>query len=231
VTGARRESFAAQTRVAGKGICPICEKRRAERYCPAKGEKICAIDCGTEREITIDCPSDCGYLVAAHRWEQTHPKKLTEADLPFPDVSFAPDLIHARQPELSGLGFTVASFATDQRSLADVDVFAAVQALAETRRTLLSGIYYEKPPEIPVAAGLYAALAKFFEDEKKHAASHPEYPALKDTEVFQLLVFFLRFGRLRSNGRPRSRAFITFLQSQFPPEAGVAKEEPRIILP
>lgn len=214
-----------------KKICPICEKRRAERYCPAKGEKICAIDCGTEREVSIDCPSDCAYLLAAHRWEQSHPKPLAEGELPFPDVPVPPDLVHTRQPELSGLGYTVAAYAAEQRSLADPDVFTAVQAFAETRRTLLSGIYYEKPPEIPVAAGLYAALAKFFEDEKKHAAQHPEYPALKDAEVFQLLVFFLRFGRLRSNGRPRTRAFLEFLRSQFPAEAGVAKEEPRIILP
>ena len=107
-------------------------------------------------------------------------------------------------------------FAAEQRSLSDSDIFAAVQAMAETRRTLLAGIYYEKPPDIPVAAGLYAALAKFIEEEKKQAAENPEFPALKDTEIFHLLVFFLRFGRLRSNGRPRTRAFLTFLRSQFP---------------
>jgi hypothetical protein len=217
--------------VADKTICPICNKRRAERYCPAKDEKICAIDCGTEREVSIDCPGDCSYLAAAHRWEQDHPKPLAESEVPFPDVSFPSDLIHTRQNVLSGLGYTVVNYAADQRSLNDSDVFAALQALAETRRTLLSGIYYEKPPAIPVAAGLYAALAKFIEDEKKHAAEHPEFPALKDMEVFHLLVFFLRFGRMRSNGRPRTRAFLEFLRAQFPSEVGVAKEEPRIILP
>jgi len=217
--------------VADKQICPICNKRRAERYCPAKDEKICAIDCGVEREVTIACPSDCAYLIAAHRWEQSHPKPLAESEVPFPDVSFPADLIHTRQAVLSGLGYTVVVYAADQRSLADSDVFAAVQAMAETRRTLMSGIFYEKPPEIPVAAGLYAALAKFIDEEKKHAAEHPEFSALKDTEIFHLLVLFLRFGRMRSNGRPRTHAFIEFLRSQFPSEVGVSKEEPRIILP
>jgi hypothetical protein len=226
-----RDTFAQRPRVADKKICPICNKRRAERYCPAKGEKICAIDCGTEREVSIDCPTDCTYLIAAHRWEQGHPKPIAESDVPFPDVSFPADLIRTQQAMLSGLGYTVLIYAADQRSLADSDVFAAVQAMAETRRTLLSGIYYEKPPEIPVAAGLYAALAKFIEEEKKHAAEHPEFPALKDTEIFHLLVFFLRFGRLRSNGRPRTRAFITFLRSTIPQEAAAPKEESRIILP
>ena len=217
--------------MADKKICPICNKRRAERYCPAMGEKICAIDCGTDREVTIDCPTSCAYLIAAHRWELSHPKQIDENEFLFPDVTLPPDLIHSRQHVLSGFGFTVLIYAVDQRSLTDSDVFAAVQAMAETRRTLLSGIYYEKPPEIAVAAGLYAALGKFIENEKKHAAEHPEYPALKDMEIFQLLVFFARFGRLRSNGRPRTRAFIEFLRSQFPAEVGAAKEEPRIIMP
>jgi hypothetical protein len=82
-----------------------------------------------------------------------------------------------------------------------------------------------------VAAGLYAALTKYLEEEKTRATEHPEFPVLKEIEIFHLLVFFVRFARLRSNGRPRTRAFLTFLRSQFPVEAGVAKEESRIILP
>lgn len=217
--------------MAEKKICPICNKRRAERFCPAKGESICAVDCGTEREVTIDCPSDCTYLIAAHRWEQGHPKPVAEGEVPFPDVSFPEDLIHTRQYVLSGLIYTVLAYYMDQPPLDDSDVFAALQAMAETRRTLLSGIYYERPPDIPLAAGLYAALAKYIEDEKKHGAEHPEVPALKDTETFNLLVFFLRFGKLRSNGRPRTRAFLQFLRSQFPMNTEVAKEESRIIIP
>lgn len=217
--------------MAEKKICPICNKRRAERYCPAKGEKICAVDCGTEREVSIDCPSDCTYLIAAHRWEQEHPKPLAENDIPFPDVSFSEDLVHTRQYVLSGLIYTVQVYALEQRALDDGEVFTALQALAEARRTLLSGIYYEKPPDAPLAAGLYAALSKYIEEEKKHGAEHPEYPALKDTEIFYLMVFFLRFGKLRSNGRRRTRAFLEFLRTQFPLAPAAPKEESRIILP
>jgi hypothetical protein len=217
--------------VADKKICPICNKRRAERYCPAKGEKICAVDCGTERELTIDCPSDCAYLLAAHRWERAHPKSLAEGEIPFPEVSFAEDLVHTRQEVLSGFVYTVVIYAAEQRSLSDSEVFSAVQALAETYRTLLAGIYYEKPPQNPVAAGLYAALAKFIAEEKKRGAEHPEFPPLKDSEIFHLLVLFLRFGRLQSNGRPLTRSFLGFIRSRFPTESGAAKEEPRIIMP
>jgi hypothetical protein len=214
-----------------KVVCPICEKRRADRYCPAKGEKICAVDCGTGREVTIDCPSDCSYLLAAHRWEESNPKPILKTEMPFAEVSFPSELLHTRQNVLSGLGYTVLIYAADQRALNDADVFESVQAMAETYRTLISGIYYEKAPAGPVAAGLYAALAKFIEDEKKHEAEHPQVAPLKDLEIFHLLVFFLRFGKLRSNGRTRTRAFLEFLRSQFPREVVPAKEEPRIIMP
>src|ERR1700692_1380639 len=106
-------------------MCPICNKRRAERYCPAQGEKICAVDCGTGREVSIDCPSDCAYLLAAHRWEQEHPKPHTEEEIPFPDVSFPGDLIRTRQAVLSGIGYTVLIYGADRRSLSDADVLAA----------------------------------------------------------------------------------------------------------
>jgi hypothetical protein len=217
--------------VAERAICPICNQRRAERFCPAKGEKICAVDCGIEREVTIDCPSHCAYLLAAHRWEESHPKPVPESEVPFADVSLPADLIHTRQEALSGLGYAVLMYALEQRSLTDADVFAAFQAMAETYRTLISGIYYEKPPQGAVAAGLYAAIAKFIEDEKKRKMERPEFPALKDSEIFHLLVFFLRFAGLRSNRRPRTRAFIEFLRAQFPRETSLAKEEPRIIMP
>jgi len=217
--------------VSTTSICPICEKRRAERYCPAKGEKICAIDCGTEREVSIDCPIDCSYLITARRWEQSHPKPLAESEVPFPDVALPPELIHTRQGVVAGLGYTVLIYAIDQRSLTDAEVFAALHALAETQKTLLSGIYYEKPPDNPVSAGLYAAFAKYFGEEKKHLAEHSGIPPLRDSEIFNLLVFFLRFGKLRSNGRPKTRAFITFLRSTIPQEVSAAKEESRIIIP
>jgi hypothetical protein len=165
--------------LAGKLICPICEKRRAERYCPAMGEKICAIDCGTGREVTIDCPSDCTFLLAAHRWEHAHPKPLADNEIPFPDISFSADLIRTRQIALSGLAHTLLLYARDQPSLTDADVLIATQAMADTYRTLTSGIYYEKVPSSPIAAGLYTALAKFFEDEKKRAAEQPEVPPSK----------------------------------------------------
>ena len=57
---------------------------------------------------------------------------------------------------------------------------------------------------------------------------HPELPALKDEEIFHVLVFFLRFGRLRSNGRPRTReSSVEFLRAQFPRKKWVSPRKSR----
>jgi hypothetical protein len=210
-------------------ICPVCDKRRPERFCPAKGEKICAVCCGREREVTLDCPADCTYLIAAHRYEQEHRKQLPETETPFPGVEFSPNLLYQREPVISGLAFTIAQFAAPA-DLTDQQALTALVALGETYRTLVSGIYYEKPPAVQPAAGLYAALAKFIQDYKKQETERTGFSSLKDSEIFYLLVFLARFVRNWTNGRPRARMYIQFLRSQFP-QSEPQPEASRIITP
>jgi hypothetical protein len=211
--------------------CPICNKRRPQRFCPAKGEKICAVCCGTEREVTLDCPSDCSYLITAHRWEEEHRSAPAESDAPFPDVSFHADLIEDQRPLLSFFVRALLAAADEHRELVDSNVLAALMALAETYRTLGAGLYYERPPAAPLAQALYGTLLKFLEEWKK-PESRGGAPASKDTDVFKLLVFLARVGRSRSNGRPNTRGYLQFLREQFPrPAATQPAETSRIIMP
>jgi hypothetical protein len=209
--------------------CAICEKRKAARFCPAKGEKICAVCCGTEREVSIDCPSDCSYLVAAHRYEDQHQRSLP-GDTPLLDVKVAEDVIYAHQNLLSGLAFTAAKFSAAHPATTDPDVLAALEALAETYKTLSSGIFYEKPPEARLRRELYGALAQFLNESKQQTTEHATAPPAKDSEVFSLLVFLYRMGLLRTNGRPRARRYVEFLRGQFPAAPELKREESRIIV-
>ncbi len=209
--------------------CPICEKRKPARFCPAKGEKICAVCCGTQREVSIDCPSDCGYLLAAHRYEDEHQRSIP-GDTPFLDLKLPEETIHTHQSVLSGLAFTAAKFCAAQPSAADPDVLAAFQAVAETWKTLAAGIYYEKPPEALLPRELYAELSSFL-NETKQQPSEPNRPAIKDSDIFLLLVFLYRMGLLRTNGHPRSRRYIEFLRAQFPQAPELQREQSRIIVP
>jgi hypothetical protein len=210
-------------------ICPICQKRKAARFCPAKAEKICAVCCGTERELTIDCPPGCAYLVAAHRYENDHPRALP-ADTALLDARIQQDTIQVHGRFLSALAFTIAKFCAGQPSTADPDVLAALRALAESYKTLASGIVYEQPPAGLVQRELYDALSAFALQSKQKAAP-PSPGPIRDSEIFQLLVFLFRMGLLRSNGRPRSRRFIEFLRSQFPAIPELHREQSHIIVP
>lgn len=210
-------------------LCPICEKRKPGRFCPAKAEKICAVCCGTEREVSIDCPADCAYLVSAHRYEDQHPRSLPP-DTPLLDVRLTSDIVHTHQQLLSAIAFTIAKFCSTEPTATDPDVLAAIQALAETYKTLSSGILYEKPPVVIVRRELYNALSSFLTESKQQAAQS-SFASFKDSEAFQLLVFLFRMGLLRTNGRPRSRRFIEFLRGQFPGAQELKREESRIIVP
>jgi hypothetical protein len=210
--------------------CPICGKRKAARFCPAKGEKICAVCCGSEREKSIDCPANCVYLISAHRYEDEHQHRIP-GDTPFLDVKLPSDTIHEHQQLMAALAFNIAKFCATQPAATDPDVLAALQALAETYKTLGGGIIYEKPPEHPLPHGLYNALHAFIADVKHKQSEQPGARAIKDANIFILLIFLFRMGLLRTNGRPRSRRFIEFLRAQFPAAQELQREESRIIVP
>ncbi len=179
--------------------------------------------------MSIDCPPDCGYLLAAHRYEDQHPRSLPP-DTPLLEVRLTSDIVHTHQQLLSAIAFTIAKFCSAQTTAADPDVLAAIQALAESYKTLSSGIVYERIPVIPVQRDLYNALSAFL-TETKQQAGQSSFGAFKDSEVFQLLVFLFRMGLMRTNGRPRSRRFVEFLRGQFPGAQELKKEESRIIVP
>ena len=210
--------------------CPICEKRRAERFCPARAEKICAVCCGKEREVTIDCPSDCTYLLSAHRYESEHPRDIP-ADTPLLDETIPQEVLHTHQQLMAALAFSIAKFCAAQPAAVDNDILAAIEALAQTYKTLSSGLIYEKPPQAPLPGELYASLTTFLDEIKKQQAERGASASLKDIEIFYLLVFLYRMGLRRTNGRPRSRLFMEFLRGQFPEAPELKKEESRIIVP
>ena len=212
-------------------VCAICQKRPAKRFCPALGEKICPICCGKDREVTIDCPWDCTYLVSARRYEAEHRKPLPEQELPYRDIEFSPDFVYEHWPMVTTLANSILGFQLQNKSLSDSSTYAAIESLAETYRTLGTGIYYERPPDLPVARGLYGQLAESLQNFRKQETDRTGFSsALKDSEVFRLLVFLLRICKQETNGRPRSRAFLDFLRSRFPlPPA--EREASRIIVP
>jgi len=211
--------------------CPICQRRKPARYCPARGETICTICCGTEREVTLDCPRDCIYLVRAREQEEQHRVPVPPAEIPFPGVELPTGVLDLNRSLLAALGTAILAFAVEAPRLSDPDVAAALGALAETYRTLTSGLYYEKPPGGGPSRELYGRLRQAVEELKKEQLARGALPVTKESDVLYITVFLARVLRVRSNGRPRCRAFLDFLSAQFPQAAVAEKDAPRIIVP
>jgi hypothetical protein len=195
--------------------CPLCNERKPKRFCPAEGEKICPVCCGTFREVRIDCPSDCPHLIAARRYEMEHRQPLSPDELPYPGTRVSSDLIERHQPVIVLIGQAILEAARETRAT-DQDALAALSAMAETYKTLQSGIYYEHAPEGPVARELYTRVTEAVADFKQAQTERTGFPSLKDSEILGLLIFLLRVGKQEFNGRPRSRAFLDFLRSWIP---------------
>ena len=149
-------------------ICPICNKRKAKRLCPARAESICSICCGTEREVTIDCPSDCVHLVSSRQNDLAR-MEIDWAQLPFAEVKFDRNFAATHGALLFDLDHAICRFAADHRALVDADVLVALRTLAETYRTQASGIIYEKPLDYLLQRELYdhlkASIAEFRKED------------------------------------------------------------------
>jgi hypothetical protein len=210
--------------------CAICHQRRERRFCPALHERICAVCCGTEREVTLDCPSDCVYLRQAREHEK--PRTLEELDQAalFPQVEVREALLYEREPLLVGLSYGLAKVARADRAIRDRDALEAVAQLAATyARRVDSGLVYEprsaNPAQQAIVDELHKMIAEYVELEARHMERTPGGSTLRDSEALQILVFILRMGQMRTSGRPRSRAFLESLQERFP-----QKQESRIVV-
>jgi hypothetical protein len=210
--------------------CPICQKRPPRRYCPAKAEDICAVCCGTEREVSIDCPADCPYLVASRQYNRER-RDIDWSQIPFADTKIPSSFVPAHEKLLLAISYAVCLHARDERLTVDSDVLASLQALAETYKTLESGIYYEKPPEFRLQRELYDKLKATIDEFKKNEAQQMNSASVRDGEVRDALIFLTQLGATRTNGRPKGRAYLDFLRTQFKSEELSKPASNVVILP
>src|SRR5262249_1830046 len=119
-------------------VCPLCSTRSAKRFCPAKGEKICAICCGAKREVEIYCPSDCTYLRAGREYESE--KRAVDTELQARARDFDDAWVYRFTPILDVLTKAVVAERLQSQWLVDNDVIDVFKALGATMRTLSSGI-------------------------------------------------------------------------------------------
>jgi len=97
----------------------------------------------------------------------------------------------------------------------DTDAMAALQTLAESYQTLAKGIYYEKPLDYRLQHELGAHLKESIAAYRKEVAQRTGVSSLRDETVRDALIFFTQVGAMRTNGRPKGRAYLDFLRREF----------------
>jgi hypothetical protein len=216
--------------------CAICEARKEKRFCPAVHGRICPQCCGEQREVTLDCPSDCPYLQQAREHEKPRTTGQIDASALFLQVEVSEQFMYEHEHLLMGLSYALAKAAHDDRTLHDSDLIAALSVLCTNMQRLISsGLHYEQslasPSQQRVVVEIENMLKEFREAEQKHRG----FSSLRDSDVVKSLVFLVRMAYGRTSGRPKSRAFIEFLSQQFPgQQAAALASEPatsRLIIP
>jgi hypothetical protein len=197
--------------------CAICENRKEKRFCLAVHGKICPQCCGEQREVMLDCPSECVYLQQAREHEKPRSADdLKDAEL-FLKVEVGDQFIYEREHLLLGLTFALAKAARANRALNDRDVIAALTSITRSYETLVnSGLHYESPSPSLVQQAVAAEVQTMIKEYREAEQKHMGYVRLRDSEVLKTLVFLVRMGHGRTSGRPKSRAFIDFLLGRFP---------------
>jgi hypothetical protein len=113
----------------------------------------------------------------------------------------------------------------------DTDVIAALQALAETYRTLSSGLYYEKPPDYLYQRELYNALKAALEEFKQAETQRLGLATTRDSETRDALIYLTQSAASRENGRPKGRAFLDLIRAQLAREASAKPASNIVLLP
>jgi len=215
--------------------CAICEKRKEKRFCPAVHGRICPQCCGEQREVTLDCPSECVYLEQARQHEKPRSTAELEPAALFPNVEIGQAFIYEQEQLILGLSYSLARSVRAGHSIRDADVIAALTALARSYETLTnSGLHYDVPITNLAHQAMAADLQQMVKEYRQAEQKHTGYTRLRDSDVLRALVFLVRMGLTRTSGRPRSRAFVDFLLAQFPErESPIAapNEASRIIVP
>jgi hypothetical protein len=220
--------------MAAAALCAICHKRKPKRECPGVKGRICPQCCGTEREVSIDCPLECTYLRESRRHDAEKPTMLPE--IPYKDIEVPDRFLHEFEQMIGGISFRLIRHHRENPRLTDNEILEGLEKLIQTYQTRQSGIYYDSVPEASPAAAVFRELKSLFDEIEKKAHQQgtvaPGFTALKDGDVIRALVFLFRLATVHNNHRPRGRAFLSFLRQTFPEAAAApAREESRLIIP
>jgi len=216
--------------------CPLCHSRPAKRRCPALGQSICSVCCGTKRLVEIRCTPDCAYLASSRR----HPAASVQRQHVL-DVALMLPAMTGFSDRQSRFFFLFQSVLVRHRSdplrpLLDEDVAEAARTTGATLETAARGLIYEQNAATLNAQDLSASFRRAF-DEIAQQVQGPRTPLERDAAraLRGIEEAARRVGPIV--GDPRT-GFLALVQRMLGPQTAAADQPdgqsgdgPSIILP
>lgn len=178
--------------------------------------------------MTLDCPGSCTYLQQARQHQKPRANSEISAEALFGHIEINRQFLYEHEHLVMGLSFALAKSARTDQTLADTDLIAALSGLGKSYETLAnSGLHYEASTPGLRQQAISAEMRKMVEEYRETEQKHAGVVRLRDRDILLALVFLLRMAYGRTSGRPKSRAFVDFLLSQFQEQVnpGVSSEK------
>jgi hypothetical protein len=202
-------------------LCPLCRTRKARRHCPALGQTICAVCCGTKRLAEIACPAECGYLASAREHPAAVVRRQQERDV----ALLLPTIQHLTERQYQLFFLLQTAIARHKPEgfarLVDDDVAEAAAAMAATLETAARGVIYEHGTQSLVAQRLAADMKALLTELREQGAK------VYDGEtaiVLRAIESGAREARVKAEGG--NAAYLTLMTRLLQHNGGVPAPEP-----
>ena len=218
-------------------VCPLCGNRRARRGCPAVGQQICTVCCGTKRLVEINCPPDCVWLASARE----HPPAAVVRREQRDRTLMMPLMLDFTERQVE-LFFLIANVVLryeppEFHAVADEDVEESLATLASTFETAAKGVIYDHRAASLTAERLVTALKPALAEIGRGRGSAFEREAASVLRRMATLA-----GEVRAAEPGNQRAFLELLRrlvTAFPLSdearrqegAAAAGDRPPLIVP
>jgi len=195
--------------------CTICDSRKGKRYCTARGEDICAQCCATEREVSINCPHTCRYLIDARLHERY---QVDTSAWPYPAIEVNDAPSENSQIVLTVFEGLLYRAVRPHANATDADVRQALDALIAPR--LPEPV---APPELSETAAAIRDAYQASIDSFLAEVQDRENSQFSADAVIAILIYLVRSVFARDNHRPRCRAYVHYLREHLEP---IFREQP-----
>jgi hypothetical protein len=203
--------------------CILCDQRKAKRFCPAKGNSICAQCCGEKRVLEINCPESCEYLKAGRENESAEYMKHLRI-LDAVQQERYKRLLAEHQDVIAHIEYALSRERLLSRDLSDRDVAQAVDILLDTYKTEGNGVLYEKSSDDLRVDSLRREMRQIIESyrnpegKEKQGIVDPQNTRLQLSSAIECLEFIRSLVATYLNDRHPSSSYIDFLARITPRE-------------